>query len=341
MNYEHIVEPSYIIFREDGKILARNGKTGVIDYAGTNASEVIYLAINALTTGGEIIIKTGTYLISATIGMKSNVHLKGESNVIFQVASGVNLGVDGILRLAYDIENVTIENIVFDGNKANNATSSAIYIRRVSNVLIRKCTFKNFAGIANTLYLQEYVADNKPPSKNIHITDNYFIDIDEVAISVDSDSEGLQRYIMVNNNVFKNCVNEYGVIRFARVYDGSITNNFIINTGVTGTKTGIRVYGFNKNIIVSNNVLIDTINKLYFSMIEVGHSDSVSVVNNNIVFTENVSVEEVHGILVQPNCEDVTVNSNILEGNNIAGIQAGIYLHGSNESSIDIEKVVI
>jgi hypothetical protein len=58
---------SYIIFQENGMIYAKNGKTGKIEFSGADAATVIQSAINALTNGGKIFIKAGTYTLTAPL----------------------------------------------------------------------------------------------------------------------------------------------------------------------------------------------------------------------------------------------------------------------------------
>jgi hypothetical protein len=76
-------ETSYIIFTDGTTIKARNGKTGAIDYSGTDASTVIQSAINALgSTGGKIFIKRGSYTLSAPLSVSlgsNDVIIEGES----------------------------------------------------------------------------------------------------------------------------------------------------------------------------------------------------------------------------------------------------------------------
>ncbi len=52
---------SYIIFQDSGKIYAKNGTTGKIEFNNTDASMVIQSAVDALTNGGKIFIKNGIY----------------------------------------------------------------------------------------------------------------------------------------------------------------------------------------------------------------------------------------------------------------------------------------
>jgi hypothetical protein len=62
-------EASYIIFNDNGVIKARNGKTGNIDFPGTNASTVIQSVINALPQGGLIHFKKGDYELSTSLSI--------------------------------------------------------------------------------------------------------------------------------------------------------------------------------------------------------------------------------------------------------------------------------
>jgi len=71
-------EASYIIFTDGTYYYAKNGLTGKIDYAGTDASTVIQNAVNALASGGKILIKTGTYTLSNTIYVEPGVVVEGE-----------------------------------------------------------------------------------------------------------------------------------------------------------------------------------------------------------------------------------------------------------------------
>ena len=54
---------SYTIYVNGDTYYARNGSTGEIDYSGTNASTVIQSAVNALSNGGRVFLKQGTYLL--------------------------------------------------------------------------------------------------------------------------------------------------------------------------------------------------------------------------------------------------------------------------------------
>ena len=67
---------SYIIFKDGDLIKAKNGKTGQVEFLGTDAAEVMQSAINALPAqGGKIILREGEYV--ANVSLRSGVELVG------------------------------------------------------------------------------------------------------------------------------------------------------------------------------------------------------------------------------------------------------------------------
>jgi len=84
---------SYIIGIDGTTIYAINCKTGKIDYSGTDARTVIQSAINALTNGGKIFIKQGTYYINSSIQYQDEVIIEGEGkdNTILKAPADYSL----------------------------------------------------------------------------------------------------------------------------------------------------------------------------------------------------------------------------------------------------------
>ena len=86
------VEPAaYIVYIDSGTTYARNGTTGAVDYSGT-AQSVLQNVLNALTNGGSIFIRAGTYGISSTITIPStyNLTVEGEGSATIIVMTGNN-----------------------------------------------------------------------------------------------------------------------------------------------------------------------------------------------------------------------------------------------------------
>jgi len=93
---------NYIIRKNGSYYEAINGETGKVDYggqnncggvSGTNAAAVIQAAINALTNGGVIFIKRGTYEINSTISWSTDgiaIFGEGRDNTILKATSAID-----------------------------------------------------------------------------------------------------------------------------------------------------------------------------------------------------------------------------------------------------------
>jgi len=84
---------SYLIFKKAGIVYARNGKTGELEFSDEDAAKVIQAAIDALTNGGKIFIKAGTYQITSDIKLSSNMICQGagKENTKFVLAAKVDI----------------------------------------------------------------------------------------------------------------------------------------------------------------------------------------------------------------------------------------------------------
>jgi len=155
MNYEHIVEPTYIVFKEDSKYLARNGKTGVIDYSGTDASTVIQSVIDVLTNGGLIFIKAGTYEISSSINVKSKITIIGEGRKVTILRRTADIPIFKFYE--YDgqsgnQEKNVLADLSLDGNYNQDYTSDMIQISQLKDSIFQRLNLYNYKG--NGFYLK-------------------------------------------------------------------------------------------------------------------------------------------------------------------------------------------
>lgn len=136
---------SYVIFKEGSIYYARNGKTGVTDYSGTDASKIIQNAIGAITSGGIIHISVGVYEIRTTIKVKPQVILEGEGGsaifdkgTILRLADGVNTNIIENENVGTADRYIIIRQLALDGNKDNNDAGSGISFTRVE-----RCSIQN------------------------------------------------------------------------------------------------------------------------------------------------------------------------------------------------------
>jgi len=155
MNYEHIVESTYIIFKEDSKILARNGKTGAIAYSGTDAATVIQSAVDDLTNGGKTFIKTGTYEISSSINVKSKISIIGEGREVTILKRTADIPIFKFYE--YDgqsgnQEKDVLADLSLNGNYGQNYTSDMIQISQLKDSIFQRLSLYNYKG--NGFYLK-------------------------------------------------------------------------------------------------------------------------------------------------------------------------------------------
>jgi len=261
---------------------ARNGLTGDIEFSGTDASKVIQSAINALTDGGRILIRKGTYLMTYKTMHGSErvcISLAGKSNIEL-----VGEGAGTVLRLA-DNQNATIislynganfnriRNIKFDGNKENNPEvesgklhPNGINIRFNSHHnMVQGCTFVNIKAHPILIITTSH--------RNL-ITENYFENNDwyDAAASGGSVGNVIAKNVVNNSIGLESYLNSHTIFTGNTLYNsprstapsdavGSIisdgidiiTDNFIINS----QRTGIRSSMDSKPNIIAGNVIIN------------------------------------------------------------------------------------
>jgi hypothetical protein len=200
-------EASYIIFTDGTKVYARNGKTGAIDYSGTDATTVIQSAINALSSG-VVFIKDGLYIITASIIPKSHVYLVGESwNTILKLKDNATEDAthSNVIYSNDEVEDIVIRNLQIDGNKANQ-------------------TFTTSAHTWNGIYFRNQ-------ARHVYIDHCYVHDcrICGIMIRATTGKESYDNWVMnsrVMNNAW-NDVNFYAYGTGAKHYGGGIVNNFL------------------------------------------------------------------------------------------------------------------
>jgi len=123
-DYLALKTASYVIYNDEGTVLALSGLTSALLASGTVASAVIQSAINALSSsGGTVFLRAGTYSMqyntpSCILTLLPNVNLIGEgmSSTIIRVDGGIQSGVD-VLNLR---GNNTVKNLQIIGDGTAN-----------------------------------------------------------------------------------------------------------------------------------------------------------------------------------------------------------------------------
>jgi len=145
--------PSYTVWREGSNYFAKDAN-GEIDYSGTNASYVIESAINALTAGGKIFIKAGTYILSATLNLVNNLILEGEGfSTILRDESQNTVSPQNVIY-ASGKNKIAIRNLMVQGNAgttdlADRPNGHGITFDNVTDFIIEnvRCEYLRQSGI--------------------------------------------------------------------------------------------------------------------------------------------------------------------------------------------------
>jgi parallel beta-helix repeat protein len=127
---------SYTIFKDGELIKALNGKTGRVEFSGTDASTVIQSALNALTSGRtwkERVVLKGDFTISSKVTLPNYLvlDLRGAK---LTLADGVSDNMFDTVTAKNDIE---IIGGILDGNKANQTAGEVIFIQGATSTNIK------------------------------------------------------------------------------------------------------------------------------------------------------------------------------------------------------------
>lgn len=132
------VEPvSYIIFKRDNLIYAKNGRTGEIEFQDEDAATVIQQAINALPDGGgKIFIKSGEYNLSTTVTIsKTRVDIIGEGKSTVLKINGDYAGIKFYFE-STTISMCSVREIKIEGPGTSYVNAHGIVVEKADRIKI-------------------------------------------------------------------------------------------------------------------------------------------------------------------------------------------------------------
>lgn len=308
-------EANYVIFVDDQvTVNARNGFTGKIDYNSRNASYVINSVMEALpTTGGYIFIKEGTYTISETIKVPSNVALVGagfSSKIV--LAAGSNINMIQNLNRSRGNDNILIANLRLDGNKAETIGGGGLYFLRVRNSTIQNCWVHDTAFTGLRL---EYGGGNVVQNNFVYENRNAGIE----GTHEDHD-------IVANNVVYSNQGYPYGYgIDFCtgskhNIFDGNVCYNNGLTSG-----GGLALWDGYENTIAGNILTSNYVG------LTIGVPSFGKKTYGNMIIGNMVSNSTVDGLHIEGENNLVSKNTFSFNGGN------GVYVNGSDTKNIVIQ----
>jgi parallel beta helix pectate lyase-like protein len=197
---------------------------------------------------------------------------------------------------AIDAANVVLEDLIVDGNRAENhyidgCRGGAIYMYRVRNVTVRRCTARNYNGDGISFQI----------SDGVHV--------------IDSESYGHAGYGVHPgtgsvSSLVKDCRlrdnGDIGLFLCWRVRHGRFENNVIENNGHYGISIG---HKDTDNEFVGNTVAHNGLTGVYFRKETAENSGSRNVFRNNKVL-DNGNAREGYGFYIEPYATDLVIESN-------------------------------
>ena len=353
----------YLVYYSGSQFEALNGSTGIVDYTNTtDGASVLNSAITALNTagGGTIAIK-GTILCRSTVVLKSLITLigQGEGAVIKQDATQNLAVLVDTLNFATltgtgstaGVYSVYIQDLMIDGNKANNTTTATIGLRKYGyNWHITHLHIKQCKGIG---HYSEWSTD--PVSPSTGTTMNSYYDVLTINLC---DGIGWQMRgphdSQINNSTIYSCGGVGVSIEYlATKYDGScettqmhifdcpgkgidakggtfrfrgLTVESITSSGVGLHQEGATVEGVNieaYNCTTGLKLESGGNTLLSGSYIHDNTTDGVEILKNNVILNGIIDSNATKGIVLGTS------------GVNLANVMLNCYVAGHTTANID------
>jgi hypothetical protein len=264
---------------------------GAVGNGTTNDAPAFINAFYSLYSGGKLVINEATYLITGCISTcPSGVIIQGQGHNTILKAT-LNAGsATGMIALV-NAGNVIIENLAFDGNGANQATTSAAITGYGADIIIRGCKFYDCKDNAIVLGITGFAAV----------------------------------YATVENCLFGgNGLNHTGCS--IKVVNGdhiTIRGNEIIDA-TSASRAGIGLHALTTTAVLTN-VIIDN-NKLIGCNIQ--HEPDGAYVADSLEITGNTVDLRTQLGYGNPNCINIisATGDNVIDGNTLYsnGVKAGV-----------------
>ena len=250
--------------------------------------------------------------------LRKNVWLSGEPGcrTSFPMFSGEN------------IEGSTIENLTFDGNRANNVNMNGnyggcIWLQDCNRIAMRGLTLQNYNGDGISWQIcHDVIVENCRSINNA-----------DLGLHPGS---GSQRPLIRNNHLERNGIGvfwcwgvKYGLAENNKIVDSTkhgmtighndtdnvIRNNEIVNSVIGGilfrNPTRGKDFWANRNT-VENNRIVDSGNEKGIAIDVTGHTKDVTIVGNKIVETRQPASRI--GIRIGADAKNIRLNDNQVEG---------------------------
>jgi parallel beta-helix repeat protein len=314
---------------------------------GIDDQETINSAISAISsTGGTVLLLEGTYIITDSINLASNIALVGQGRgTVLKLAP--DLQGEFIAILGSEVSGVVVKNLKIDGISAEpNAFVWGVYLYKVTNSEVSDCWMEGgdmwaIVGICLNTCNNNIIKGNIF-CKNAYGVLLYSSKYNTIADNVFwTGSRGVYLYYSENNTVIGNACQELAeAIRLERSNNNTVVgnafrdceictyllrseNNDIVGNVCQAGGYGVSLYSSSNNIIATNTIQ--------------GTNTSIYIDNNsnNNTITSNMLRENVFGIRLSRSS-----HHNIVIGNSLLNNGDGILLESACSYSLITSNIV-
>ena len=205
---------------------------------------------------------------------------------------------------AMNAENVAFEDLVVDGNKAENAyldgcRGGAIYLYNVRNVTVKNCVARNYNGDGISFQITD----------NVHLLNSESYGHTGYGVHPGTGSaRALVEHCRMHNN------GDIGLFLCWRVRHGRFSDNVIEDNGHYGISIG---HKDTDNEFTNNTIARNGVSGVYFrdeNFLNSGHRNTFR--NNKVL--DNGDARAGYGFYIRPHAGDI-----VIEGNQISDTRAG------------------
>lgn len=317
---------SRITLKEEYQVQSM-GVANVLDYGAVGDGKTIdTLALQqALNSGLTVYLPKGKVFVVDTLMVPTNSHIFGGGTLLFKK----NTTAFSLLLLS-NVSNVRIENIILDGNIANQASYSehrhTIQILTGNNVQILSCTFKNLVG--DGVYISH--GANNIPSSNILVAYSSFFGTNTnrngVSIIAGRDVDIADNYFFkMARNDMPGAINIESSVITDNIYNVRIHHNHIKGGEVAKLQQGIAIQNsvgaIVDGVLVANNIIdgafrygisaFDNGNKIRNLKIQGNIIKNLSTIHDGVGATGIISSQGVLNVDISGNTINTVVGTGI------------------------------
>lgn len=312
------------------------------------------------TNVNDIIISNGTWLVSQTVDLKSNLTIRGEGNTIIQVDRERVSGPYSLFRVsgtvltfekAYKYSDITIKDLSFDENGSNElGRTSILYACNVKNIIVHDCKFIDHASSRYAEYVTAAITLYNCRDCLIERCKTDFVRLVSCGFCIDccaAHNTGRN-----SPGTWLECCDGYGIVyEWNEIHENLFPGNSTISQN---SRKGI----IRNNTIIVNGKEVD-------SMINIGHSSNNTYVNSGegcLIEHNTIKTNTSKGIIIWGTglTKDVVIRDNYIYsksknaifvsdaipnvnivGNEIVGNDEGqvLVLIGALESRIESNRI--